>query len=118
MRPWRRVATTVVTVALLVLGLAVAVVLEWVPGLMTPGGAMHDMSMPIASSWSVPDTFTGRRWPGGGLEVEQPGAGDWPSWWARVDFGAKPAGGVMGLGWTDRSMQLCRRGSFSSERVG
>jgi predicted metal-binding membrane protein len=48
--PWRRVATTVVTVALLALGLAVAVVPEWVPGLMTPGGAMHDMSMPIASS--------------------------------------------------------------------
>ena len=48
--PWRRFATTVVTVALLVLGLAVAVVPEWVPGLMAPGGAMHDMSMPIASS--------------------------------------------------------------------
>jgi predicted metal-binding membrane protein len=40
--PWRRAATTFVTVALLVLGLAVAVVPERVPGLMTPSGSMHD----------------------------------------------------------------------------
>lgn len=47
--PWRRVATTFVTVALLVLGLAVALVPERVSGLMTPDGTMH-MSMPLASS--------------------------------------------------------------------
>jgi predicted metal-binding membrane protein len=48
--PWRRVATTFVTVALLVLGLAVALVPERVPGLMTPGGpAMHDMNMSIGA---------------------------------------------------------------------
>jgi predicted metal-binding membrane protein len=39
--PWRRAATTLVTVALLVLGLAVALVPERVPGLMTPDGAMQ-----------------------------------------------------------------------------
>jgi predicted metal-binding membrane protein len=47
--PWRRFATTVVTVALLVLGLAVAVVPEWVPGLMTPVERCTNTSMPIAS---------------------------------------------------------------------
>jgi predicted metal-binding membrane protein len=40
--PWRRVATTVVTAALLVLGLGVALVPEWVPGLMSPHGVMDD----------------------------------------------------------------------------
>jgi predicted metal-binding membrane protein len=49
--PWRRVATAFVTVALLVLGLAVALVPERVPGLMAPGGpAMHDMNMSIGPS--------------------------------------------------------------------
>lgn len=49
--PWRRLATTVVTVALLVLGLAVALVPDRVPGLMTPDKTMHDdMSMPFASA--------------------------------------------------------------------
>jgi len=40
--PWRRVATTFVTVALLVIGLAVALVPDRVPGLMAPGNSMHD----------------------------------------------------------------------------
>jgi predicted metal-binding membrane protein len=43
--PWRRVATTTVTVALLVLGLAVALVPGRVPGLMAPQDGMHQMEM-------------------------------------------------------------------------
>jgi hypothetical protein len=44
--PWRRVATAFVSIALLVLGLAVAVVPERVPGLMAPDGPpMPDMTM-------------------------------------------------------------------------
>jgi predicted metal-binding membrane protein len=43
--PWRRVATTTVTIALLVLGIAVALVPERVPGLMAPQGGMHQMEM-------------------------------------------------------------------------
>ena len=39
--PWRRAATTFVTVALLVLGLAVAFAPERVPGLLPPDGAMN-----------------------------------------------------------------------------
>ena len=53
--PWRRVATTFVTVALLVLGLAVALVPERVPGLMAPGGpATHEMNMSIGppAAWA------------------------------------------------------------------
>lgn len=42
--PWRRVATTLVTVALLVLGLAVALAPEQVPGLMAPDAGMAGMS--------------------------------------------------------------------------
>jgi predicted metal-binding membrane protein len=44
--PWRRVATTVVTVALLVLGLAMALVPDRVPGLMAPQDGMQEMTMP------------------------------------------------------------------------
>jgi hypothetical protein len=44
--PWRRAAATFVSLALLVLGLAVALVPERVPGLMTADAAMHKMSMP------------------------------------------------------------------------
>jgi predicted metal-binding membrane protein len=43
--PWRRVATTVVTVALLALGLAVALVPEQVPGLIAPTTTMPEMTM-------------------------------------------------------------------------
>lgn len=43
--PRRRAATTAVTVALVVLGLAVALVPDRVPGLTTPGSAMPGMSM-------------------------------------------------------------------------
>jgi predicted metal-binding membrane protein len=43
--PWRRTATSVVTVALLVLGLAVALVPERVPGLTAPQDAMTEMTM-------------------------------------------------------------------------
>jgi len=39
--PWRRAATTFVTVALLVLGLAVAFAPERVLGLLPPDGAMN-----------------------------------------------------------------------------
>lgn len=45
--PWRRTATTVVTVALLVLGLAVALVPDQVPGLMAPqDDGMQEMTVP------------------------------------------------------------------------
>ena len=44
--PWRRTATTVVTVALLVLGLAVALVPDRVPGLMAPEDGKQEMTMP------------------------------------------------------------------------
>jgi predicted metal-binding membrane protein len=44
--PWRRAAATFVSLALLVLGLAVALVPERIPGLMTADAAMHKMSMP------------------------------------------------------------------------
>ena len=44
--PWRRAAATFVSLALLVLGLVVALVPERVPGLMTADAAMHKMSMP------------------------------------------------------------------------
>jgi hypothetical protein len=47
--PWRRAAATFVSLALLVLGLAVALVPERVPGLMTADAAMHKMSMPRGS---------------------------------------------------------------------
>lgn len=40
--PWRRAATTFVTVALLVIGLGVALAPDRVPGLMAPGGSMQD----------------------------------------------------------------------------
>jgi len=43
--PWRRLATTLVTVALLALGLAVALVPEHVPGLMAPTTTMPEMTM-------------------------------------------------------------------------
>ncbi len=43
--PWRRAATTVVTVALLLIGVAVALVPERVPGLMTSDGAMMPDTM-------------------------------------------------------------------------
>jgi predicted metal-binding membrane protein len=45
--PWQRVAMTVVTVSLLVLGVAVALVPDRVPWLMTPGPAMQEMNMSI-----------------------------------------------------------------------
>ena len=45
--PWRRAAATFVSFVLLGLGLAVAIVPERVPGLMTADGAMHKMSMPL-----------------------------------------------------------------------
>jgi predicted metal-binding membrane protein len=48
--PWRRFAMTVVTVSLLALGVAVAVLPDRVPWLMAPGPAMHEMNMSI--SWS------------------------------------------------------------------
>jgi predicted metal-binding membrane protein len=44
--PWRRTATGTVTVALLVLGIAVALVPERVPWLMTPSGGMHETTTP------------------------------------------------------------------------
>jgi predicted metal-binding membrane protein len=47
--PWRRVATTAVTVALLVLGLAVALVPDRVPGLMAPQDGMHQTEMEMTS---------------------------------------------------------------------
>jgi predicted metal-binding membrane protein len=43
--PWRRVATTTVTIALLVLGIAVALVPERVPGLVAPQDGMHQTEM-------------------------------------------------------------------------
>jgi len=43
--PWRRLATTLVTVALLALGLAVALVPEHVPGLTAPTTTMPEMTM-------------------------------------------------------------------------
>jgi predicted metal-binding membrane protein len=42
--PWRRTAMTVVTATLLLIGLAVAVAPDQVPGLMGPGGEMRDDS--------------------------------------------------------------------------
>ncbi len=47
--PWRRTAMTIVTAALLVLGLAVALVPERVPGLNPPQDGMQEMMMPSAS---------------------------------------------------------------------
>jgi hypothetical protein len=47
--PWRRVATTAVTIALLVLGIAVALVPERVPGLMAPQDGMHQTEMEMTS---------------------------------------------------------------------
>lgn len=47
--PRRRVANTAVTIALVMLGLAVATVPERVPGLTPPGSVMHDMSMSSVS---------------------------------------------------------------------
>lgn len=44
--PWRRTATGAVTVALLVLGIAVALVPERVPWLMAPSGGMHETTAP------------------------------------------------------------------------
>jgi ABC-type transport system involved in cytochrome c biogenesis permease subunit len=44
--PWRRTAMGAVTIALLVLGLAVALVPERVPWLMTPSGGIHEMTAP------------------------------------------------------------------------
>jgi predicted metal-binding membrane protein len=44
--PWRRAATTTVTVALLLLGLAVALAPERVPGLMAPPGEMQETTAP------------------------------------------------------------------------
>jgi predicted metal-binding membrane protein len=55
--PWRRAAATFVSFALLVLGLAVALVPERVPGLMTADTAMHKMSMPLIPG--DPDTIIG-----------------------------------------------------------
>jgi predicted metal-binding membrane protein len=43
--PWRRAATSIVTVVLLVLGLAVALAPERVPGLTAPQDGMHEMVM-------------------------------------------------------------------------
>jgi predicted metal-binding membrane protein len=52
--PWRRTATSTVTVALLVLGLAVALVPERVPWLMTPSGEMHEKTAPEAPGMEMP----------------------------------------------------------------
>jgi hypothetical protein len=45
--PWRRAVTSMVTVALLVIGLAVALAPERVPRLMAPPGGMHETPAPM-----------------------------------------------------------------------